>query len=117
MPAEVIPLHPRFNPLSEKDHRHYEELLRRVNFSDAVVRHLMRNLSELERQFIEDDLVVKSGPREGEPLDAEGREQRLLELMRINLDHARAREEHLKLIEQLGKIEQVIDDWAAHFDN
>ena len=74
MPAELIPLHPRFNPLSEKDHRHYEELLRRMNFSDAVVRHLARNLAELERQFVENDLVVLRGPRKGEPLDMEGRE-------------------------------------------
>jgi len=117
MPAEVIPLHPRFNPLSEKDHRHYEELLRRVNFSDAVVCHLARNLAELERQFVEDDLVVSRGPRQGEPLDMEEREERLLELMRITVDHARAKQEHLKLIAQLGKIEQVIDDWAAHFDS
>ena len=117
MPAELIPLHPRFNPLSEKDNRHYEELLRRMNFSDAVVRHLARNLAELERQFVENDLVVFRGPRKGEPLDMEGREQRLLELMRFTLDHSRAKQEHVKLIEQLGKIENVIDDWAAHFDS
>jgi hypothetical protein len=117
MPAEVIALHPRFNPLSEKDHRHYEEMLRRVNFSDAVVRHLARNLAEIERQFVEDDLVVSEGPHEGQPLDMEGREERLLELMRLTLDHFHAREEHLKLIDQLKKIEKAIDAWASHFEH
>ena len=117
MPAEVIALPPRFNPLSEKDHRHYEELLRRVNFSDAVVRHLARNLAELERQFVENDLLVRRGPRQGEPLDNEGRERRLLELMRLTVDYARAREEHSKLISRLRRIEKIIDDWAIQFDS
>lgn len=38
---------------------------------------------ELSRQFEEDDLVVQSGPRKGNPLSATGRRRRLLKLMEL----------------------------------
>ena len=71
----------------------------------------------VERQFVENDLRVRSGPRRGEPLDNEGRERRLLELMRLAVDHARAREDHSKLVIRLRKIERISDDWATQFDS
>ncbi len=40
---------------------------------------------ELERQFIENDLPARSGPRKGQPLSARGRSARLAELLELHL--------------------------------
>ncbi len=46
---------------------------------------LRRRQRELERQFLENDLTVRSGPRKGQALTARGRRDRLVELLALHL--------------------------------
>ena len=46
---------------------------------------LRRRQRELERQFVEDDLTVRSGPRKGQALTARGRSDRLARLLALHL--------------------------------
>ncbi len=46
---------------------------------------LRKRQRELERQFVENDLVARSGPRKGQPLTPRGRSARLAELLELHL--------------------------------
>lgn len=46
---------------------------------------LRKRQQELKRQFIENDLPARSGPRKGQPLSARGRSARLTELLELHL--------------------------------
>ncbi len=46
---------------------------------------LRKRQQELRRQFIENDLPARSGPRKGQPLGARGRSARLAKLLELHL--------------------------------
>jgi hypothetical protein len=63
-------------------------LLRDLEWGDRV---RWKHAQELERQFVDDDLRVLSGPRKGRPLSAAGRRNRLQRLLDANREwHALA---------------------------
>jgi hypothetical protein len=45
---------------------------------------LVERQRELERQFVDNDLYVASGLRKGQPLTANGRQRRLIELLDVS---------------------------------
>ena len=79
MTAQVVPLHPPHDQGEQLDRlaaRHAEVLERRERLS--------REQIELERQFVENDLRVRSGTRQGEPLSRMGRVRRLERLLDVH---------------------------------
>ena len=83
MAAQVLDLSAhrisRGNPGSECER--LADLLAELEWGDRV---LWSHLQELERQFIEGDLCVLSGPRKGRPLTPAGRRNRLQRLLDAN---------------------------------
>ncbi len=62
-----------------------ERLSARVYALMAEWESLRKRQQELKRQFIENDLPARSGPRKGQPLSARGRSARLAELLELHL--------------------------------
>ena len=60
---------------------------------------LMARRKELQRQFIENDLRVSSGPRKGQSLSPSGRRQRMAELL-VVCERARYLERALGWVER-----------------
>lgn len=83
--------------------------MRRVNRLRLRRAEVRRELSELERQFVEDDLVVRRGPRHGRPIAPTGRRRRLVdlaaELRRLNSEDRFARS-------NLDRMNQALTRWA-----
>jgi hypothetical protein len=54
-------------------------------------------LAEAEREFVENDLVVTAGPRQGQPLTTKGRRQRLSRLFALRDLATRTRDEAIEM--------------------
>lgn len=61
-----------------------ERLRRRLYELISEWEPLMARHREIERQFVDDDLRVRRGSRQGEPLTASGRRRRLRELLELD---------------------------------
>ena len=79
MTAQVVPLHPS-GDLDEQ----LDRLAVRLDEVREQQQRLTREELELERQFVELDLRVRSGQREGEPLSSMGRGRRLERLLEVH---------------------------------
>ena len=79
MSAQIIPLHPP-EDLDEQ----LDRLAVRLDEVREQQHRLTREELELERQFVELDLRVRSGHREGEPLSFMGRVRRLERLLEVH---------------------------------
>ena len=79
MTAQVIPLH----PVEGLDEQLDRLAARHAAILDQQGR-LFREQTELERQFVENDLRVRSGRRKGEPLSRMVRERRLERLLDVH---------------------------------
>ena len=71
-----------------------------------------RKITELERQFVCDDLQAMSGPRRGAKLTAAGRRGRLRKLMRLCVAQTQRADEASRLLGQLTQMQLAIEDWA-----
>ncbi len=79
MTAQVVPLHPP-GDLDEQ----LDRLAARLDKVLEQQHRLTREELELERQFTENNLRVRSGHREGEPLSSMGRGRRLERLLEVH---------------------------------
>lgn len=79
MTAQIIPLH----PIEDLDEQLDRLAARHAEVLDRLER-LTREQLELERQFVELDLRVRSGTRRGQPLPRMGRERRLERLLDVH---------------------------------
>lgn len=67
------------------DASEYERLSRQLYALMDEWESLSARQRELERRFVENDLVVKAGSRKGRPLSPRRRAERLAELLELNL--------------------------------
>jgi len=112
MSAEVIPLLRGFDPMSSEAEERYDRVAGRMNQLSAARNWRRRMATDLERQFVENDLVAASGARRGKPLTARGRKRRLTRLLelRAELDHIDSEREHLSL--ELESMNEALEIWA-----
>ena len=69
-------------------------------------------MNRLERQFIDDDLRVLSGPRAGLPLSKSGRKRRLARLVEFGIELQQANSEDQFATGELDQMNQELDRWA-----
>ena len=112
MAAEVIPIRRRFDPTAPEAERRYDGVVARLNRLSALRARTRRECSELERQFVENDLKATSGPRRGEPLTPRGRRQRLALLLEKTVLLSEQDREWERLHTELDRMNRALDDWA-----
>lgn len=108
----VVRMVRRFDPLSEDAEDQYDAVVRRVNRARAGKTRLARDMNRLERQFIDGDLRVLSGPREGLPLSKSGRKRRLARLVEFGIELQQANAEEQFATGELDQMNQELDRWA-----
>lgn len=113
MSAEVVPLRQRFDPSTPGAERRYDGVVSRINRLSALRARTRRECAELERQFVDDELVATSGPRRGRPLTARGRRQRLDQLLAKSASLVEQDREYERLRAQLEGMNRAIDAWAC----
>lgn len=112
MGAVILPFRRRFDPLAPGAEARYDGVVDRLNRLALRRRRNARLAEELARQFVEDDLVVSSGRRRGEPLTREGRRRRLALLLSIHDEQARIDRELATLQRELEAMNGDLDAWA-----
>ncbi|GEM_PF-3261712 len=101
-----------FDPVSAEAEDQYDAVVRRVNRVRARRTRLTRELERLERPFVDDELVVRSGPRRGQPLSAAGRKRRLARLVEVGAELRRVEEEERFAVACLDRMNRALDRWA-----
>ena len=117
MSAQVIVLRQPFDPAKPEAERLYDNIVAQINRVSAERERSRRICSELKRQFIEDDLRVASGPREGEPLKTRGRRERLNRLIEATELKREQDGEYERLCTRLEEMNQDLDEWARQYWN
>jgi len=112
MGAQVIPIHSRFDPASQEAEARYDRVAHRMNQLCAAGNRSRRIASELERQFVENDLKSTSGVRRGKPLTPKGRRLRLQRLFDLQLDLSQMEQEREYLSHELAAMNAAIEAWA-----
>lgn len=112
MSTVVVPLSPRFDPTEPGAEARYDGVVSRLNRVSALLRQARRACAELERQFVEDDLVVRSGARHGRPLTAAGRRRRLRALLERTATLEALDAERTRLLAELDAMNRALDAWA-----
>jgi len=112
MSAVVVSLTPRFDPTDPGAEARYDSVVSRLNRVSALRQQARRACAELERQFVEDDLVVRSGPRRGRPLTTAGRRQRLRALLERTATLRALEAERTRLLAELDAMNRALDAWA-----
>lgn len=112
MSAEIIPLHPRFDPSTRSAERRYDGVVARINRLSAMRQRTRRECDALEQQFVENTLVATSGARRGKPLTARGRRQRLDQLLEKTALLCEQDREWDRLHAQIECMNTALDDWA-----
>lgn len=102
----------RFDPMSASAESHYDTVVRRINRVRARRRNVDVELAELERQFVEGDLMVQTGPCRGEPLSKRGRRARLARLLDLGIESRRLASEERFSVEALDRMNEALDRWA-----
>lgn len=80
----------------------YDRIADRVNALLEKQMTLFPEYFELYDQFVDDDLLVKSGPRRGRRLTKQGRERRLKRLLALEVETHSMREEERLLRRRAG---------------
>jgi len=112
MGAEVISIRRKFDPLAKEAESQYNRVAQRLNRLSATRNCHRRAAEELERQFAENDLIARTGPRRGMPLTDIGRRRRLRKLMDLNLELSRIEDERDSLGCELDAMNVALDAWA-----
>ncbi len=108
----VVELSAPFDPVSADAEERYDAVVRRLNRVRSRRARLAREHERLERQFIDGDLLVASGPRRGEPLSRVGRRRRLLRLVELGCELARLESEERFAAAALERMNEALDRWA-----
>lgn len=111
-PAKVLQLIRPFDPLTADAEAEYDAVVRRLNGLRDRRSEVARELAELERQMVENDLVVESGPRCGEPLTRSERHGRLLRLIDLAMELHRLNDEEQFAVANLYRMNEALDRWA-----
>ncbi len=109
---KVLELIRPFDPLGADAEKNYDEVVRRVNQIRVWRIEVARELAELERQFVEGDLVIRSGRRRGEPLSTTGRRRRLSRMLELSAEFRRLNEQEQVAIAKLDRMNEALDRWA-----
>jgi hypothetical protein len=112
MGATVLPFRRRFDPLDPAAEARYDGVVERLNSLVARRRRGAGLVAELERQFVENDLVVAGGKRRGQPLTPEGRRRRLAQLLSLRDEQHRIDAEFARLHGELLSMNAELDAWA-----
>ena len=112
-PTNVYELVRPFDPLSTEAESQYDAVVRRVNRVRALRARNDRERLELERQFVENDLRVRSGPRMGLPLSTRGRRQRIRRLFELAAEAQRLEHEEQFSLRALDRMNNALDRWAC----
>ncbi len=101
-----------FDPSDAHAEEHYDAVARRVNRARARQIIVARELAEVERQFVEEDLVVRSGARRGQPLTPNGRRKRLARLLELGMEYRRLNDEEQFASADLDRMNDALERWA-----
>jgi hypothetical protein len=108
----VLQLVRPFDPSNTDAEKNYDAVARRVNRVRARRIVVARELAEVERQFVEGDLVVRSGARRGQPLTTNGRRKRLARLLELGMEHRRLNDEEQFASADLDRMNEALERWA-----
>jgi hypothetical protein len=108
----VLQLVRPFDPLTAEAESEYDVVVRRVNIVRRRRARVERELAELERQFVENDLIVRSGPQRGQPLSRNGRRRRLVRLLELGTEFRHLNDEEQFAIANLDRMNEALDRWA-----
>ena len=111
-PPVVVEMTRPFDPMEADAEDRYDTVVRRINRVRARRTQLERERAELERQFVENDLRIRSGIRSGEPLPPSGRRQRLARLIDLETESERLRNEERFSADALRRMNDALDRWA-----
>jgi len=112
MSAVILPFRPRFDPGSADAEPRYDGVVVRINRLTALRREARRDCARLEREFVENDLAVRSGPRRGQPLTRRGRRLRLDRLLERSAALRELDTELERLHAELDRMNRALDSWA-----
>lgn len=101
-----------FDPVAAEAEGHYDAVVRRVNRARARKLRLTKEMNRLTRQFVDDDLRVKSGPRRGQPLSPVGRRRRLTRLVDVGVELRQVEAEESFATADLERMNAALDAWA-----
>lgn len=112
MTAAVLPFRRKFDPDSPEAEDSYERVVQRMNWLNTTLGSTRARYSELERQFLQDDLVARSGPRRGEALTERGRRGRLNELFECREALVSKELEYKLLRHELKAMSRDLEEWT-----
>lgn len=108
----VLELIRPFDPLGANAEKDYDAVVRRVNEVRRRRAVVARELAELERQFVSSDLVIRSGPRRGQPLTRNGRRRRLVRLLELGTEYGRLNDQERFALANLDRMNDALERWA-----
>ncbi len=108
----VLELIRPFDPSGANAEEDYDAVVRRVNRVRSRRAVVARELADLERQFVENDLSVRSGARRGQPLTRNGRRRRLARLLDLGTEYSQLNHEERFAISDLDRMNEALDRWA-----
>ena len=108
----VLQLIRPFDPLTAEAEDQYDAVVRRMNVIRGRRSRVARELAELERQFVENDLIVRSGPQRGQALSRNGRRRRLVRLLELGTEFRHLNDEEQFAIANLERMNEALDRWA-----
>ena len=110
--SNVIEMIRPFDPMEPDAEERYDTVVRRLNRTRARRAPLERERDELERQFVANDLRIRSGPLEGESLSVHERRRRLARLCDLDHQLRLLRSEERFSAEALERMNAALDRWA-----
>ena len=111
-PADIVQLIRPFDPMSADAEDRYDAVVRRLNRVRVRRAEVSRELSELERQFLEGDFTVRSGPRRGRPAALLERRRRLERMLDLGATLRRLDAEEEFATSNLARMNEALDRWA-----
>lgn len=108
----VLELIRPFDPSDIDAEKSYDAVVRRVNRVRGRRAVVARELTELERQFVENDLRFRSGPRRGQSLTRNARRKRLTRLLDLGVEHRQLNEEERFASATLDRMNEALERWA-----
>ncbi len=110
--ADIVPLIRPFDPMSTDAEDRYDAVVRRLNRVRVRRAEVSRELSELERQFLEGDFTIPSGPRRGRPAALLERRRRLERMLDLGATLRRLDAEEEFATSNLARMNEALDRWA-----
>ena len=111
-PPNIVELNRPFDPLSTDAEERYDSVVRRLNRTRIRRAEIAGELAELERRFLENDLVVRSGPRRGQPLAPHERRECLDRMLDLGAIMRRLNDEESFAASSLARMNEALDRWA-----